>query len=46
MKKRKNTETIANVAGGIMIGVCSIGIIALLFVGAVQSFGGGISVLF
>lgn len=47
MRKRKSdSEMIANVVGGIMIGACSVVIVALLFFGAVQNFGGGVSVLF
>jgi hypothetical protein len=41
MRKRKNNnEMIANVIGGIVIGVCSVVIVGILFLGSVQSFGG------
>ena len=47
MRKRKNNnETILNLLGGIAIGACSVVIVGILFFGAVQSFGGGVSVLF
>lgn len=45
-RRRNSSELASNVIGGILIGVCSVAIVAIVFLGAVQSFGGGVSVLF
>lgn len=45
-RRQNSSELVSNAIGGIVIGVCSVAIVTILFLGAVQSFGGGVSVLF